>query len=165
MQHSILSYHHTSVTFDCQGLWHFSLTTTVVRGMRVTSSLPTLSSHPPCLPLLRQTVKRVCLYGDPKGPASISGGVEVIEESPGVRTVCAQFRDPFLTAAQTQMSYCSSSSSLFIPPQQWEAYAEGTQGWAEGDFLILKKKAAIFRLSKSLVIHLMTCTGPAYPPS
>lgn len=40
----------------------------------MTSSFPTLSSHPSCPPLLRQTAKRACLYGDPKGPASISGG-------------------------------------------------------------------------------------------
>lgn len=126
-----------SIRLECQGQWHFSLTRTVVCSSGVTSSFPTPSSHPPCLPLLRQTVKRACLYVDPKGPASISGGVEVVEESPGVRTVCAQFRDPFLTAAQAQMSYCSSSSSPFIPPQQRDAYAEGAQGWAEGGFLIL----------------------------
>lgn len=122
----------TSIALDCQGQWHVSLTRTVVCSLRVTSSFPTLSSHPPCLPRLRQTVKRACLYVDPKGPASISGGVEVVEKSPGVRTVCAQFRDPFLTAAQAQMSYCSSSSSPFIPPTATGCLRWGCSGVGRG---------------------------------
>lgn len=134
------------------------------------SSSPTPSSHPLCPLLLRHTPVRACVCQDSEAHCPQAKGVEVVEESPGVKTLCAQFRDPQShSATRAQTSHCSLSSSSFILPSNG-TLTQGCRGRAQGsgvgsgwpsDFKDIDRHSSFV---KSLIIHLTTLTGHPVPP-
>lgn len=61
--------------------------------------LPLLIQPPPTLPAGAPAShqRAACVHPDPGAQRPQAEGVEVTGESPGVKTLCAQFRDPNLT--------------------------------------------------------------------
>lgn len=94
--------------------------------------------------------------------------MEVVEESPGVKTVCAQFRDPYLTVQpKHRQATVPPQALLSFPFKQRDSYA-GVQWQGSGvgrgrpsDFKDIDRH---FSIVKSLVIHMTTGTGHPVPP-
>lgn len=101
---------------------------------------------PPCPPLLRHAAESACVHREPRAPPP-AGFEGFVDESPGVKTLCAQFRDPSpgLRDPKHRRAPVPPQALLSFPPPHPATglfrrdAAAGPRGWAQvGDLLILK---------------------------